>query len=286
MDVVPLGHALGAEIRGVDIAGNLSNAEVDAIHRAWNAHHVIVFRGVRWTPDRHIAFSRRFGALDTHDATPHDRLDGHPELLEITNKPKNGQPSQTRNTGRNWHSDYSYTGRPAAASMLYCTEKPPVGGDTMFCNMARAYDDLTEKMKSLVAQLHSVYDFALVSGVAQRDPAKIAELMKINPPIAHPCVRVHPDSGLNALYVSERTSHFDGMSRAESAPIIEYLCRHATRPENVYRHRWEVGDLVCWDNRTTMHMALADFDQSVPRHMLRTTLLGEKSGYVTKRAEA
>lgn len=286
VEAVPLAHALGAEIRGVDIAGALSNAEVDAIHRAWQQHHVIVFRGVDWTPDRHIAFSRRFGALDTHDATPHDRLDGYPELLEITNRPKNGQPSQTRNTGRNWHSDYSYTGRPAAASMLYCTEKPPVGGDTMFCNMARAYDALTLKMKSLVEQLHSVYDFSLVSGIAQRDPVKIAELMKINPPVAHPCVRTHPDSGLKALYVSERTSHFDGMTRAESAPLIDFLCRHATQPENVYRHRWEVGDLVCWDNRTTMHIALGDFDQSLPRHMLRTTLLGEPSGYLTARAEA
>jgi len=285
IEVVPLAHALGAEIRGVDIAGVVSDADIDAIRKAWHQAHVIVFRDVAWTPEQHCTFSRQFRELDDHSATPHDQLEGFPELLEVTNKPKNGQPSQTRNAGRNWHSDYSYTNRPAAASMLYCTEKPPVGGDTMFCNMARAYDDLSDKMKGIVADLQSVYDFNLVSGTAKRNPAKMAELLKLNPPIAHPCVRTHDESGTKALYVSERTSHFDGMTRSESAPLIEYLCAHATRPENVYRHQWCVGDLVCWDNRTTMHLALGDFDQNHPRHMLRTTLQGKKSGYVVAPAE-
>lgn len=280
METVSLGHALGAEIRGVDIAGVLSDTDIAAIRDAWHRHHVIVFRGVEWAPGQHLAFSKRFGPLDDHAATPHDTLEGYPELLEVTNRPKDGQPSQTRNAGRNWHSDYSYTNRPAAASMLYCTEKPPVGGDTMFCNMARAYDELSDKMKVIVGDLQSVFDFNLVAGTKVRDPQKMAELLKLNPPIAHPCVRTHNESGIKALYVSERTSHFEGMSRAESLPLIEYLCSHATRPENVYRHQWQVGDLVCWDNRTTMHLALGDFDPSQFRHMLRTTLQGAKSGTV------
>lgn len=280
MQVVRLGHALGAEVRGIDITGPLAPDVIEAIRHAWHTHHVIIFRDVRWTPGQHIAFAARFGNLDNHEATPHDRLDGYPQLLEITNKPKGNRPSQTRATGRNWHSDYAYTNQPAASSMLYCTEKPSVGGDTMFCNMIQAYEDLSERMKSIVDDLHSVYDFSLVSGVGERDAEKVAELLRINPPIAHPCVRTHDESGSRALYVSERTSHFDGMSRAESAPLIDYLCRHATRPENVYRHQWQVGDLVCWDNRSTMHLALGDFDQTEPRHMLRTTIQGEKSGYL------
>ncbi len=280
METIPLSHALGAELRGVDISGALDDSEIAAIREAWNEHHVIVFRGVPLTPDQHLTFSQRFGALDDHAATPHDRLEGYPELLEVTNKPKNGQPSPTRIAGRNWHSDYCYTGRPAAASMLYCTEKPPIGGDTMFCNMARAYDELSDKMKAIIGDLQSVYDLTLAPSTAKRDPVEMAELLEINPPIAHPCARAHPESGVKALYVSPRTSHFDGMTRAESAPLIEFLCDHATRPENVYRHQWQVGDLVCWDNRTAMHLALGDFDPSQPRHMLRTTLQGEKSGYV------
>jgi taurine dioxygenase len=280
MEIIPLAHALGAELRGIDVACPLSDHAVAAIRAAWHEYHVILFRGCRLTPARQIVFSRHFGALNDHAATPHDRHKDYPELLEVTNIPKDGAPSQTRNTGRNWHSDYAYTGQPAAGSMLYCTRTPAVGGDTMFCNMARAHDTLSAKMRQIVGELQSVFDFSLVSGVGKRDPVKIAELLKLNPPIAHPCIRVHPQSGAKALYVSERTSHFDGMTKAESAPLIEFLCAHATQPENIYRHQWQVGDLLCWDNRTTMHKALGDFDPAQPRHMLRTTLIGEQSGVV------
>jgi len=280
MEVIPLGYALGAEIRGIDITGAVSDNDIEAIRQAWHQAHVIVFRGVAWTPEQHIDFSRRFRELDDHAATPHDRLDGYPEIMNVTNIARDGRPSQSRNAGRNWHADYSYTPRPAAASMLYCVRKPPVGGDTMFCNMARAYEGLSDKMKEVLADLYAVYDFTLVSGADQRDPDKLAALLEINPPIAHPCVRLHEESGVKALYVSERASHFDGMTRDESAPLIKYLCEQATRPDNVYRHQWRVGDLVCWDNRTTMHLALGDFDPSQPRQMLRTTLRGERSGYM------
>jgi taurine dioxygenase len=275
-----LSHALGAEVQGVDLTAALDDTTVEDINDVWNEHHVLLFRGQKLTPEALIRFSRRFGELDRHDATPYYRLAEHPEILQITNRMIGGKPSETRNTGRNWHSDYSYTNRPAAASMLYCEEKPPVGGDTMFCNMVRAYETLSDKMKRIVDGLEAVYDFGLVAGVNERDPAKTAEMRRINPPIAHPAVRVHPRSGKKALYVSERTSHFHGMTAAESRPLIQFLCAHATSPENVYRHRWQVNDLILWDNRTTMHMALADFDQTAPRHMLRTTLLGEPSGFV------
>ena len=200
--------------------------------------------------------------------------------MRITNRLVDGKPSETRNTGRNWHSDYSYTDHPAAGSVLYCAEKPSVGGDTMFCNMVRAYETLSDGFKAIVDDLQSVYDFALTAGVDERDPEKTAELRRINPPIAHPAVRVHPRSGKNALYVSERVSHFHGLTPEESRPLINQLCAMATRPENVYRHVWNVGDLIMWDNRTTMHVALADFDQTEPRYMLRATLLGEASGFV------
>ena len=276
----PLSHALGAEVAHADLTAALDASAVDAIRAAWNENHILLFRGQKLSPDALIAFARRFGELDRHDATPFYRLEGHPEILLVTNRMIGGKPSETRNTGRNWHSDYSYTNRPAAASMLYCEEKPPVGGDTMFCNMVRAYETLSDKMKRIVDGLEAVYDIGLTAGINERDPQKTAELRRINPPIAHPAVRTHPSSGKKALYVSERASHFHGMTAEESRPLIQFLCAHATRPENVYRHRWQVNDLVLWDNRTTMHIALADFDPSAPRHMLRTTLLGEPSGFV------
>jgi taurine dioxygenase len=276
----PLGYALGGEILGVDMRDPLDADTVAAIRRAWHAHHVIVLRDQNASPDDILRFARSFGDLDDHAQTPFYRKDGYPELLEITTKPKDGKPSETRNVGRNWHSDYAYTPRPAAASMLYCVEKPPIGGDTMFCNMARAYETLSDTMRGIVDGLHSVYDISLVAGFYERDPAEVAETKRLNPPIAHPAVKVHPESGTRALYVSERVAYFHGMTAAESRPLIDFLCEHATGPENVYRHVWRPGDLVCWDNRTTMHVALTDFDQNQPRHMLRATVVGEPSGFV------
>ncbi len=280
LTVTPLAYALGAEIEGVDINQTPSAELVAAISAAWHEHHVIVFRGQRFDADGMLRFAEAFGALDDHAATPFYRRDGYPQLLQITNRQIGGKPSETRNTGRNWHSDYSYTDHPAAASMLFCVERPPVGGDTMFCNMVRAYESLSAPLRAFLDVLDVVYDIGLTAGINERDPAKTAEVRRLNPPIAHPAVRVHPESGKRALYVSERSSHFHGMTEEESRPLIDYLCQHATRHENVFRHVWRPGDLVCWDNRTCMHLALADFDQTQPRHMLRATLLGGQSGFV------
>lgn len=282
----PLGFALAAEIDGVDLSRPPSPETVADVRRIWHESHVIVFRGAKLGPADIVGFARAFGDLDDHASTPFYRHAEFPEILLVTNREIGGKPSETRNTGRNWHSDYSYTGRPAAASMLYCDTRPPVGGDTMFANMVAAYESLSPTMRGIVDGLHAVYDISLTAGLGERDPAKTAEVKRLNPPIAHPAVRVHPESGRRALYVSERVSHFHGMTTAESQPLIDFLCRHATRPENVYRHQWREGDLVCWDNRTSMHMALADFDQRQPRHMLRATLLGEPSGVVVESTAA
>ena len=199
MEVVRLANALGAEIRGLDITQSLFEKEIDAIRRAWHEHHVVIFRGVDWSPDLQLVFAGRFGELDDHAATPNDSLEGYPELLEVSTIPKGNKPSPTRTAGRDWHSDYAYTSYPAAASLLYCMEKPDVGGDTMFCNMARAYDDLSDKMKGIAGELHSVYDFNMVSGSKERANDDMAELNRLNPPVAHPTVRVHNESGLKAL---------------------------------------------------------------------------------------
>jgi len=107
-----------------------------------------------------------------------------------------------------------------------------------------------------------------------------AEQKRINPPVAQPVVRVHPETGKKALYISEKVKRFDGMTEDESRPLVEYLVRHATRPEFVYRHQWRKNDIVVWDNRNTMHQALGDFDETQLRHMERTTVLGTPSGYV------
>ena len=280
--VKQLAYALGAQIEGVSVSEPLSDVQTAIIKKIWHEHHIVLLREQNAEPREIIEFAGNFGDLDDHASTPYYRLENFPQLMEITTRPINGRPSETRNVGRNWHSDYSYTQRPAAASMLFCVEPAPVGGDTMFCNMVKAYETLSKPMQKIVDELHSVYDISLTAGLFQRDPKEVEETRKLNPPIAHPTVRVHPESGKKALYVSERVSHFHGMTSEESKPLINYLCYHATRPENVYRHVWRAGDLLCWDNRTTMHMALADFDLTQTRHMLRATLLGEQSGFIVE----
>ena len=276
-----LSSAIGAEITGVDLSRPLAPDTAEQIRNAWHAHLVLLFRDQHaLTPQRHIEFSRNFGDLDRHDSNPRYRMPEHPEILQITNRLMDGKPSGTRNTGRNWHSDLSYTRHPARGSLLWCEERPEVGGDTMFTNMYLAYETLSDKFKAFLETLEAVHDVSLIKGIENRDPAQVAELKRLSPPIAHPVIRTHQDTGRKALFVSERVRQFVGLSEEESRPILAFLCQHATQPEFVYRHQWRVHDLVMWDNRCTMHVALADFDQTKTRHMLRTSILGDPSGYV------
>lgn len=143
-----------------------------------------------------------------------------------------------------------------------------------------AYETLSPKMRAFLDDLSAVHDVTLVKGIEQRSPDLVAEIKRINPPVAHPVVRVHPETGRRALFVSQRVRHFVGLSEEESAPILSFLTAHAVRHEFVYRHRWTVNDLVMWDNRPTMHIALTDFDQSKPRHMLRCSIQGEPLGQI------
>ncbi|MFN4087839.1 MAG: TauD/TfdA dioxygenase family protein [Alphaproteobacteria bacterium] len=282
-----LSNGIGAEVTGVDLSRPVDTGTVEAIRAAWHEHLVLLFRDQHdLTPERHIAFSRNFGDLDQHDSNPRYRMQEHPEILQITNRPMDGKPSGTRNTGRNWHSDLSYTRNPARGSLLWCEERPEVGGDTMFTNMYLAYETLSDKLKAFLDGLYAVHDVTLVKGIEQRDPEQVAELKRLSPPVAHPVVRTHSETGRKALFVSERVRTFVGMTDEESRPILDFLCRHATRHEFVYRHQWRAHDLLMWDNRCTMHIALADFDQTKTRHMLRTSLLGEPSGYIFNEGEA
>ena len=279
LEIRRLSNALGAEITGLDLTGPLDEATVAGIRSAWLDHEVLLFRGQDLTPEQHIAFSRCFGDLDKHAARPFYTHPDHRELYVITNRMTDGKPSDTRNTGRQWHSDLSFTVRPAMGSLLHCHEIPEIGGDTVFANMALAWDRLSETMKGVLDGLRAVHDTANIKSYRTRDQAQFAEIRRINPPVAQPVVRVHSETGRKALYVSEAlTTGIVGMTEEESAPILEFLFAHCTQPEFCYRHRWRVHDLLMWDNRATIHVALKDYEHSSPRHMLRTSLLGEPCG--------
>ena len=282
----PLSYSLGAEVCGVDASRNMSEQEFGEIYRAFLDHGILLLRNQKLTREQHIEFSRRFGELDNHDSLPRDRHPQYPELLMVTNEPKpDGSPSDSKYTGRQWHSDLSFTLVPSLGSLLRCYTAPPVGGDTLFANMYAAYDALSDGMQKLIAGLHGIHQ----SGTRKiandtTGMTRAAEQKRINPPIAQPVVRGHPETGRKALYIGEKVNRFDGMTEEESRPLIDYLCRHATRHEYVYRHQWQPNDVVVWDNRCTMHCALGDFDETQLRHMERTTVLGTPSGYVAQAA--
>lgn len=279
-----LSNALGAEICDIDIAKPMSESTFGDIHRAFLDYGIVLLRGQVITREQHIEFSRRFGELDDHQSLPCDRHPQYPELLLVTNQPNpDGTPSESRYTGRSWHTDLSYTTHPALGSLLRCYKLPEVGGDTLFANMTMAYNALSEGMKKLIANLHGIH----LSGTRkinnqEAGSARQAEVTRLNPPIAQPVVRVHPETGHKALYLGEKVKRFDGMTEEESRPLIDYLNKHATRPEFVYRHQWRENDIVVWDNRCTMHQALADFDETQMRHLERTTVKGTPSGRVVK----
>lgn len=275
----PLSSALGAEVIGVDMRSPPDAETVQALIDAWHRHIILLFRNQPLTFEEHIAFSRHFGVLDDHAAIPKFRHPDHPEILLVTNYEAGGKRLAV---GRQWHSDLSTTTRPAKGSLLHCVELPEVGGDTMFCNMYKAWDSLSPTLQSILDGRNALHDMTAARETRLvRTTEELAEIRRRNPPVYQPIARVHDDSGRKALYVSEMTSvSIEGMTEEESRPLLQYLYDHSVVPENVYRHRWQIGDTMMWDNRSAMHIALADYDHNQRRIMYRTTLLGQPSGRV------
>jgi taurine dioxygenase len=272
-----LSFTLGAEVLGIDLRRPVGLPQFQLICRAFLEHGLLLFRGQALDRKQHIEFSRRFGELDRHDSVPRDRDPEHPEVLLVTNRPAaDGSIPPSAYTGQLWHSDMSFTLAPAMCSLLRAVIVPPVGGDTLFANMVAAFDALSPGMQRMLADLHAVHSPERKN--ADRSPDWEAENRRINPPVAQPLVRVHPETGRRALYVGEKIKRIEAMTENESRPLLDYLIRHATQPRFVYRHVWRQDDLLLWDNRSTIHLALGDYDPQEVRHMERTTVLGTPSG--------
>lgn len=278
LETRPLSYALGVEVMGLDLRKQLDPATVDALEKLWDQHLVLLIRGQQdITPEQQVAFTRYFGPAEEY--APNRRMEGYPEVLRITNKLIRGKPSNTREAGRNWHSDETWSETPASGALLRCVEKPDVGGDTMFANLNLGYETLPPKLKAFIEDMEAVHDYRLVSGLEKLDQEYVADLLRRFPPVVHKCVQSHPKTGKKFLFLGDRVRNFVGMSEQESRPFLQFFVQHATRPEFTYRHQWQVGDIVMWQNRYTMHLAMSDFDQSKARDMHRTTIRGESIGY-------
>lgn len=273
-----LAGAVGAEVSGVDLAGSYDEVFGD-IHQAFLDHAVLVFRNQKLSPDAQVAFSKRFGEAEQHLLSDF-ALPDNPDVFVVSNVMEKGKPKGAIRAGQYWHSDCSYTQKPTQASLLHALEIPSYGGDTMFASMVRAYDLLSETMQRLLADLRAVHDYTYAyeqffSRFSDRPPLTEEQKARV-PPVEHPIVRTHPETGEKALFVNPGfTRRIVGMSEAESNAILGFLFEHAMQPDLIYRHHWAKGDLVMWDNRSTWHLAVADYDMTEPRHMHRTTVQGD-----------
>jgi len=258
LSVRPISGALGAEIGGVDLAG-LDDAAFAAIHRAFLAHQVLVFRDQSLGPGAYSALASRFGEPAEYPFAK--GLEGFPFVTPLIK-----EAHQTSNFGGMWHADTTYQSAPPKATMLMALETPPAGGDTVFACQYRAYETLSDGMKRLLGGLKGVSSSAknasalrtahLASGSMSAAEAAPKVLTA-----AHPAVRRHPETGRLALYVNRsHTVAFEGMTEAESAGLLEYLFEHQVRPEFTARVRWEPGTVVIWDNRSCQHCAINDYD--------------------------
>lgn len=271
LTVRPMAGGCGAEVLGVDLA-NLSNSDWQGVRDAFSACGVIFFRDQTLTPEQHIDFARRWGGIDINKFFRADAT--HPEIAEVRK-----EPDQTLNIGGGWHTDHSYDQVPAMGSILVARELPEFGGDTLFASMYAAYDALSDGLKATLENLRAVHSSRHVFG--DQGAYKSTELDKtfgnehLVGDVVHPAVITHPLSGRKALYVNPGfTLHFEGWTPEESRPLLEYLYRHAVRPEFTCRFRWAPGSVALWDNRCTWHYALNDY-QGQRRLMHRITVEGE-----------
>ena len=275
-----LTNSFGVEIEGLDLSKPVDDAAIAEIWKVWNEQGLVLMRGQSMTPEQHIAFSRRFGALDKHEALEPFRHPQHDEIFMVSTIPVNGKPSASENVGRHWHSDLSYTLHPAMGSLFHCQIVPEVGGDTLFASTTAAYESLSDKMKEMIDGLWGVHDYLATPTQKLKSPEVLARLRELHHPVAQPLVLTHPVTSRKALYIAETLiTHFVGMTPEESQPLVRFLFNHTIDPLYTYRHKWTKGDFIMWDNRSLIHIALSDFEKGAHRLFFRTTVLGEQRGY-------
>ena len=283
MSITPTGTALGAEIRGVDLAQDFDTATFRHIEEAFNRHGVIFFRNQKIRVEQQIAFARRFGEVEINVNTQ-ACLPGHPEVLLVSNIKENGRYIGLADAGTTWHTDMSAYACPPRCSILYAVEVPraadgTVLGDTIFTSAAAAYDALTPEVKTRLDGKRSTHSY-LAKMTARKAAVGLTrevtrEHLEKTPPVAHPIFRTHPVTGRKCIYVTDgECTGIDGMAEADALPLISELHRHLIDPTFQYRHRWRVGDVLMWDNCSCQHLAVRDYGEDQRRLMHRVTVNG------------
>jgi len=277
--VTKSGAACGAEI-ACDLAQDPDEEAFREIERAFHDNIVVVFRRQILSSEQQIEFSRRFGELEIHIVKKY-LVPGYPEILLISNiRNEQGEHIGLADAGFTWHSDTSYRRRPSRCSLLYAKEVPqrdgqPLG-DTVFANAIAAYEALPETTKQRLDGLKAIHRYSARRRVADSPRPKLTQAQRDETPdIAHPIVRTHPYTGRKSLYVTAgECIGIEGIPEDEAVELIAELDAYCVRPEFLYRHKWQVGDLLMWDNTSSMHLAICDYALPERRLMHRTTVIG------------
>ena len=279
MDIRSLSHSLGAEVSGINVA-TLNQTEFEFLREQFHKNIVLVVKNQDLSPASQTEFACRFGEIQYH-ISPEYLMKNQPEVMILSNETQNGKFIGLPDGGSEWHSDHSYVDQPTGYTMLHALKVPKDGGDTEWINMVEAYETLSEEMKGRLKGLVSIHSFnrlknrRLTIKVLHGDDKEYYE--KRSPPDSyHPIVRTHPYTGKKALYVSPRfTIGIKDIDEEEAQSLLDELFKHCQNREFVYRHRWTVGDLLLWDNRSTIHLATGGVPEGQARRMHRTTVLGE-----------
>lgn len=266
----------GAEIVGLDLSRPLSKEALAEVKAAWAKHAVVAFPDQPLSLDALEAFTQQIGPFGEDPFIK--PMAGHPNVLELRREPD----EKATNFGAGWHSDWSFQAEPPAATLLRSEVVPPVGGDTLFCDCAAAYEALSPTMQKMLAPLQAVHSATRAYGTkgvfARETEARTLQIItsaEADKSLTHPLVRTHPVTGRKALFVSPvYTTGVEGLTVAESNAVLGYLFQHMVQDRFIYRHRWRPGMLLMWDNRCTMHFAEGGYDGHL-RVMHRTTVAGD-----------
>ena len=268
LSVRPLSQAVGAEITGIDLSEPLDDTSVAAVRAALLEHLVLFFRDQHLDDEQHLAFAQRFGPLSISPVAT--KYQDSPSVTVLDQVSPKGEGADQ------WHSDNTFMATPPMGSILRAVQLPPVGGDTCFASMYAAYEALSPPVRSLVDGLRAVHDVtkpmrkAIAAG---HTSLGLAEMQERWPPVEHPVVVTHPETGRRALFVNRNsTTHLVGVTDRENEVLLPFLFDHVRSPDFQCRFHWEVGSVAFWDNRSVQHFAVADYAER--RVMRRVTIDG------------
>ncbi|MEL0107328.1 MAG: TauD/TfdA dioxygenase family protein [Rhodospirillales bacterium] len=280
LDISPLTPTFGAEISGVDLSQPISDQLAAAIVDAFHQYSALVFRGQDMTPAEFSRFSSIFGELDVHHLAEHTFPD-HPEVRVLSNMKKDNKHVGQFRGGHFWHTDISYKKKVALATILHGKICPPVGADSLVADMYAAYESMPESLKKKLEGKMAIHDrnFRYEFLYPERPPLTPEQISHV-PPVEHPCIIAHPETGRKAVYIVEHfVSRIGDLDEDESQELVKEVIQFVTQPQFVYAHKWQVGDVAMWDDRCTLHSATSYEYDKYDRLLYRTQIKGGEPFY-------